>query len=52
MINERIVIEEKTKDYNEASIETYFWQESEELYPGQEASGHSDLSGRSLLHDF
>ena len=36
MINERIVIEEKTKDYNEAWIETYFWQESEELYPGQE----------------
>ena len=35
MINERIVIEEKTKDYNEAWIETYFWQESEELYPGQ-----------------
>ena len=24
MINERIVIEEKTKDYNEAWIETYF----------------------------
>ena len=35
MINERIMIEEKTKDYNEAWIETYFWQESEELYPGQ-----------------
>lgn len=35
MINERIVIEEKTKDYNKAWIETYFWQESEELYPGQ-----------------
>ena len=35
MVNERIMIEEKTKDYNEAWIETYFWQESEELYPGQ-----------------
>ena len=51
MINERIVIEEKTKDYNEAWIETYFWQESEELYRA-EVSGHSDLSGRSLWHDF
>lgn len=35
MINERIIIEEKTKDYDEAWIETYFWQESVELYPGQ-----------------
>ena len=35
MINEKIVIEDKTADYNEAYIETYFWQESEELYLGQ-----------------
>ena len=35
MINERIIIEEKTKDYDEAWIETYFWQESVELYPEQ-----------------
>ena len=35
LINEKIIIEEKTSAYNEAYIETYFWQESEELYPGQ-----------------
>ena len=35
MINEKIVIEDETADYNEAYIETYFWQESEELYLGQ-----------------
>ena len=67
MINERIVIEEKTKDYNEAWIETYFWQESEELYPGQKRpvivicpvgaygmkkTGCADLSWRRLSDDF
>ena len=32
MINEKIVIEDKTADYNEAYNESYFCQESDELY--------------------
>lgn len=35
MIHEKILIEEKTENYNEAYMMTYFWEESEELYPGQ-----------------
>ena len=29
MINEKIVIEDKTADYNEAYIETYIWDRSD-----------------------
>ena len=35
MICKKIVIEEKTENYNEAFLQTYFWEESKELYPGQ-----------------
>ncbi len=35
MICKKIVIEEKTENYNEAYMQTYFWDESKELYPGQ-----------------
>ena len=35
MISERIVIEKNEGDYNEGYLDTYFWEESTELYPGQ-----------------
>lgn len=35
MIHEKILIEEGTASYNDAYLYTYFWEESQELYPGQ-----------------
>lgn len=35
MISEKIVLEEKNGEINEAYLQTYFWEESKELYPGQ-----------------
>ena len=35
MIHEKIIIQEKTDQFEEAYMTTYFWEESRELYPGQ-----------------
>ena len=35
MIHEKIIIESEKKDQPEACMMTYFWEESQELYPGQ-----------------
>lgn len=35
MIHEKIMIEPKRNNQNEAYMMTYFWEESQELYPGQ-----------------
>lgn len=35
MINKKIIIEQESNGINEAYMQTYFWEESKELYPGQ-----------------
>lgn len=35
MIHEKVIIQEKTDQSEEAYMITYFWEESKELYPGQ-----------------
>lgn len=35
MIHEKILIEAGNDSYNDACLYTYFWEESQELYPGQ-----------------